>query len=140
MIILDTDHVSLWLRGNPTVRSKVTQCSDSVVITVITVQKIFNGWVGRLNNLPTQSNLPAEYDNLWQSIEFIRNFPILKFDQNADNCYVQILQANPSLRKKRLRQDLRIAAIALSVDATVVTRNRRDFEQVSGLKIADWTI
>ena len=64
MIILDTDHVSLWLRGDPTVQSKVTQSSFSVVITVITVQEIFNGWVERLNNLPTQSNLPAEYENL----------------------------------------------------------------------------
>ena len=118
MIVLDTDYVSLWLRGNLTVRSKVTQPSFSVVITVIWSARDFQ-WMGRvINNLPIQSNLPAEHENLWQSIEFIRNFPVLKFDQNADNCYVQMLQANPPLRKKRLRQDLRIAAIAFSTNAT----------------------
>jgi tRNA(fMet)-specific endonuclease VapC len=140
MFILDTDHVSLWLRGKASVRARTVQSSSEVVITIITVQEIFNGWMGRLNNLPDLQNLTFEYENLWQTVEFIRSFQVLKFDSDADDCYVQILQANPLLRKKRLRQDLRIAAIALSVDATVVTRNRRDFELVPRLKIEDWSV
>jgi tRNA(fMet)-specific endonuclease VapC len=44
-----------------------------------------------------------------------------------------------SLRKNCLQKDLRIAAIALSLDLTVVTRNRRDFELVPNLQIVDWT-
>jgi tRNA(fMet)-specific endonuclease VapC len=140
MFIFDTDHVSLWLRGNSLVRAKAVESAQEVAITIISVQEIFNGWVGRLNNLPTQANLTVEYENLWQAVDFIRSFPILKFDAEADRRYVQLLQANPSLRKKRLRQDIRIASIALSSDAVVITRNRRDFEQVPGLRIEDWTI
>lgn len=52
--ILDTDHVSLFLEGDRTVITKVIQTS-SVAITIITVQEIFNGWMGKLND-PSQAS------------------------------------------------------------------------------------
>ena len=140
MFILDTDHASLWLRGNPVVKAMVAKFQDYISLTIVTVQELFNGWVSRLNTTTDATVMLDRYANFWKTVEFVRLFPVLNFDVKADEFYVQILLKNPALRKKRLRQDLRIAAIALSHNATVATCNHRDFGQVPGLKIVDWSI
>jgi tRNA(fMet)-specific endonuclease VapC len=140
MFILDTDHVSLWLRGHPLVKERTIQARPNIATTVVTVQELFNGWAGRINNLTREESLVFAYTNLWQTIDFIQQFPVANFDQSADDCYVSLLELNVELRKRKLRQDVRIASIALSLNATVVTRNRKHFSLVPGLSIGDWSV
>jgi tRNA(fMet)-specific endonuclease VapC len=77
---------------------------------------------------------------LIQLFTYLKKIDILGFDESADRQFRKLLQDNPSLRKARIQRDMRIAAIALSRNATVVTRNHRDFGQVPGLRIEDWMI
>jgi tRNA(fMet)-specific endonuclease VapC len=48
--ILDTDTVSLLLESHLVVSQRVAQAGPDTMISVITVQDIFNGWVVRINN------------------------------------------------------------------------------------------
>ena len=136
--ILDTDHTSLFLAGNKSIITHITLHSDDIAITVITVQELFNGWNGKLNNPRQANNLSYLYTKLWQTIEFFRVIKILNFDKNAENCYHDLQNNFKELAKKRLEKDLRIASIALTQNAIVVTRNYKDFSLVPNLKIENW--
>jgi tRNA(fMet)-specific endonuclease VapC len=137
--ILDTDHVSLILRGDQRVLDRVAQSGGETLTTVVTVQEVFNGWVVKIHGVGPGADFVGLYGELWKSLDYLRSSRVLQFDQSADDCFRGLLQQYPELRKHRIQRDVRIAAIALAIDATVVTRNRRDFELVPGLRIVDWS-
>lgn len=137
LYILDTDSVSLILYNHSQLITNTKK--HQVAITIITVQELFNGWMSRINDPSQVHNLPVLYSKLWTTVKYLQTMEVLNFTLEADNCLKQLLKDNPPLRKNRLQKDMRIAAIALSIGAIVVTRNQRDFNQVPGLKIEDWT-
>ena len=66
---------------------------------------------------------------------FFSAIPAVPFDMACERQFQE-------LRAMRLRvgsQDLRIAATALVHNVVLITRNRRDFEQVPGLRLDDWS-
>jgi tRNA(fMet)-specific endonuclease VapC len=140
IFILDTDSASLFLAGNQKLIYRVTQEVPHVVTTIITVQELFNGWAGRVNDPAEANNLVRIYDKLWQTTEFLKTIEILTFSELANTYHQRLILERKSLAKKRLEKDMRIAAIAFSIGGTVITCNQKDFDQVPHLKIEDWTL
>jgi tRNA(fMet)-specific endonuclease VapC len=65
-----------------------------------------------------------------------RSINILGFDLKALNLYQQL-----KLQKIRIgTQDLKIAAVTLSENTILVTRNKVDFEKVPALIFQDWSV
>ncbi|NDJ25814.1 type II toxin-antitoxin system VapC family toxin [Nostoc sp. B(2019)] len=139
LYILDTDHISLLLQGNKAVVSRVALATPHLARTIITVQEIFNGWIIKINDRSESGNLVRLYTQLWTTQEFFKGVRILNFDVTACSYYEHLLTENQQLNKKRLQKDLRIASIALSVNAVMVTRNQKDFSQIPDLTLEDWT-
>ncbi|MBD2774435.1 type II toxin-antitoxin system VapC family toxin [Iningainema tapete] len=139
LFLLDTDHVSLWFRGHSSISARAAQSSSNITVTIVTVQELFNGWVVNINNPSSANNLVELYTRFWATVEFLQSVRILNFDAAADTQYRRLLKEHPPLRKNRIQKDVRIAAIALSVNGVLVTRNQRDFAQVPGLVLEDWT-
>ncbi|BAY25033.1 hypothetical protein NIES2100_48330 [Calothrix sp. NIES-2100] len=143
LYILDTDHISLLQNGNAMVTKRISQNKpESLAVTVITLEEKIKGWLNKINNSNNEpfkpnSQLLWAYKGLSDEIEFFKSIQLLAFDNRAYEMYQSLV-----LQKlKRIgTQDLRIAAIAKSVNGILVTRNWRDFENVPGLMLEDWTI
>jgi tRNA(fMet)-specific endonuclease VapC len=138
--ILDTDHVSLLERGNPMIQQRLRRISaESVAITIVTAEEKLKGRlavINRLSGIERVERLALAYRDFQSTLEDLKTLPILSFSDLARDRYRDLLQQNLRVGT----QDLRIAAISLTVGGTVVTRNRRDFERVPGLLMEDWAI
>jgi tRNA(fMet)-specific endonuclease VapC len=140
MFLLDTDHISLALRGNPKIVSQLQNLRKSQwAVSVISIQEIFNGWISVLNDPRYKDQQVELYTRLWQSNEFFQRAQVLNFDASADTTYKQLLQKHPHLSKRRLEKDVKIASVAIASQAIMVTRNQRDFTLIPGLQIQDWS-
>ena len=74
------------------------------------------------------------YDQLAWLIEFLADWQIIAFDQQAAAEFKR-------LQRLRLRIgtfDLKIAAITRIHDALLLSGNQRDFGQVPGLRVESW--
>lgn len=133
IFLLDTDHVQ---RGHPLVHARIQAAgSTQVVISVITVEEQLCGWLAAIRAATTPEARAIAYQRLRMAVEYFASFAVVDYSAEIDALV-------GDLRKQGLRigtQDIRIAAIALVHGATLVTRNRIDFEQVPGLVIEDWS-
>ncbi len=72
--------------------------------------------------------------------EFILPLEIAAFDEAASEKYGSMrsmLEKNGMLIGS---MDMLIAAHALSIDATLVTNNLKEFRRIRGLKVVDWSV
>ncbi len=94
------------------------------------------GWLNLIRQSSQPERVVMAYGRLKTTVQYFTEVRLLDFDLAAQAQYT-------TLRQLKLRigsQDLKIAAIALSQGGVIVTRNRRDFEQVPGLLVEDWTL
>ncbi|MGG6266153.1 type II toxin-antitoxin system VapC family toxin [Leptolyngbya sp. AN03gr2] len=139
--ILDTDHISLTLRGHAQVINRLQSFnSQEWAATIISIQEIFNGWIVSLNDPKYQDRQVELYTRLWHSNQFFQKAQVLNFDQSAQDQYDQMRLRYPELKKRRLEKDMKIAAIAQVNQAIIVTRNQRDFALVPGLQLENWSL
>jgi tRNA(fMet)-specific endonuclease VapC len=134
--ILDTDHVSLLQRGNRHVISRLSQVDLAErAVTIITVAEQTQGRLAVIRRAKTEQDTARALEFLQKTVTFYREILVLPYNTQAQAYFT-------AFRHQKIRigtQDLRIASIVLSNQAILVTRNQRDFIQVPGLIIEDWS-
>jgi len=135
--VLDTDHITLFENQHSVVIQRVMQIDpDEIAVTIITVEEQMKGWLNVIQQSSQSNRLIWGYKGLQDGLKFFQTIQVLDFDQNAYNCYIELVR-----QKIRIgTRDLRIAATVISKNGILVTRNRQDFERVPGLRFEDWSI
>jgi len=139
MFVLDTDHLSLLQRGPPggelVMRRLAGLASDQVATTIVNYEEQTRGWFSFFAKCRTLAQQIDGYRRLRVHLDHYRAIVVLDFDEAAAVSF-QELQG----QKIRIStSDLKIAAVVLANNATLVTRNRTDFQRVAGLRFEDWT-
>jgi tRNA(fMet)-specific endonuclease VapC len=138
MRLLDTDHLTVLVNRHHSAHARlIARMAIDVgpfAIPIISVEEQCRGWLAQIRRLRVAHDQVAAYENFARLLEFLRQWSIEVFDSRAADEYER-------LRRLRIRigtHDLKIAAIALTRDASLLSANLRDFRQVPGLRVESW--
>src|SRR6266404_7235335 len=140
VVILDTDHLTvIQRRAEPAysrLRARLSKLPPNTVqTTIVSFEEQMRGWLAVISRVRNQSKEVLAYQRLLALLRFFNEIPVLN--------YTEIIAVQfEELRRSRLRvgsMDLKIAAIALTHDAILLSSNRKDFDQVPDLRVEDWT-
>ena len=112
-------------------------CSPGdVAVGIVAVQEVLKGRLAALATARKPVDFIHGYALLTGSLIAISQLPIQPFDSLVEREY----QSIRSTRPKCGSQDMRIAAIAIANNCTLLTQNIRDFAGIANLQVSDWSI
>ena len=140
MIILDTDIISILDAQSGVAYENLAQRLsdpqvDRVAVTIVSIEEQMRGWLSYIAASRTTARQMEGYSRLHRMIRWYQRQEVLDLDSTAADKFDQLKRA----RIRIGQMDLKIAAIAVSRDALLVSRNLRDFRQVPNLRVQDWT-
>lgn len=140
MYILDTDHLSLIQRNGQDGKRILTKLAAieeaEVAVTVITYEEQVRGRLNVLSRTKTLDEQVLAYQGLQQLAADYQLIVITPFDRTAALEHQRLRKTYPRIGN----MDLKIAAIVLTNQAILLTRNQSDFGQIVELRTEDWTI
>jgi tRNA(fMet)-specific endonuclease VapC len=136
MLVLDTDHFSELMRGGKVGRRLGQRILDQeVCTTIITLDEQARGWLARIKQAKDGADLVDAYASFHRLFVVTADWHVLSWDAHAERAFADIS------RFKRIgTMDLRIASIVIANRYTLLTRNLKDFNQLTELKCEDWLV
>ena len=139
-VVLDSDTLSELSRGNALVKARAVSYLAEFGRLTITAVTVFE----RLRGYRVAIRAGKPFERQLQAFEaLVANCVVLPFDQEAAAVAADIWSASMRSHRRKLG-DILIAAVAVSRQIPLATRNRRDFQQLTkasgvNLRLVDWT-
>ena len=138
MNLLDSDHLTVLQFPTSPRAVRLTDRLDTAGVpsatTVVNVEESMRGWMAAIAKERKPRRQVFAYRELADLFDFFAGFHIVPFDEAAADEFARLRAAKVRIATS----DLKIAAVALTRGALLLTANRRDFEQVPGLRFANW--
>ena len=129
MYCIDSDAVIAHFRGDASIKERFNSISaGELFITPITLCELYRG-AFLSENLEKNKSLVES---------LLERANVLNFDLQACEIFGNAYKALKQLGKLTQDNDLMTASICISNNATLITRNKRHFENIKGLKVQEW--
>lgn len=137
--LLDTGHLTIIERGGEVyqrLRLRLVQVNaNQVGTTIISYEEQMRGWLDKVAKASKIDDQVRTYAKLEQNLLLFAGMKMLSFDLAAATEFQRLR----SVYRRLGTMDLKIAAIAMTQGAVVLTRNLSDFGQIRGLQAEDWS-
>jgi tRNA(fMet)-specific endonuclease VapC len=136
MILLDTDTFTLHYTGHQKVTERVSKAVEIPKLTIVTQIEALRGRQDAMMKAADAAQLLRAQQGLVATAKHLALFDVVPIDEAAAAEFERLI-GTKGLRRLG-RGDLLIASIAVTRKATVVTRNRKDYEKITGLLLENW--
>ncbi len=140
MVLLDTEPMTVLEREGPDTKVLKARLAriplDDLGTTIISHEEQTRGWFAYIARLQTEAERVRAYTFLKRHLDIYCRVTVVQYDEKAAAEFERLKQAKVRIGT----MDLKIAAIALANDATLLSRNLSDFNKVPGLKVEDWSV
>ena len=128
MILLDTNVVVAYLNGDKSALKRIQADIGKVALCTLVVAELDYG---------AKVSQRAK-ENLEKLYQFLNIVQVVPFDVECAKVFGTVKSKLRSLGKPTGEVDALIAATAMTHEATLVTSNKKHFENIEGLKVEVW--
>ena len=139
VVVLDTNHLSALSRDGlhaERLTKRLSATREEVTTSVVSVQERIEGWLKEVHATSDPLRQIDAYREFYWLVETYAEWTVLPLDEDAAALF-------HSFRKNGIRigtMDLKIACIAITHDALLLTQNTVDFAKVPGLRFENWLL
>ncbi len=136
-VILDTNHYREFAKASvlgERLRQRLVSENADAFTTILTIQEVSQGWLAEINSRKPGRDQLRAYQQFQEAIDTLSEITILPFDEEAAEAFHRL----HGMKLRGGTMDKKIASVALSHAALLLSRNLRHFNDIPGLRVENW--
>jgi|ERR1043166_573174 tRNA(fMet)-specific endonuclease VapC len=136
-VVLDTNHFTELALGSglgKRLSERIEARGADAFSCIVAAEESLQGWIAFIRRYPAGREQVNGYARLESCLQALAKMTILPFDRTAADIFHDL----QTQHRRTGTMDLKIAAICIAHEATLLTRNVGDFDGLDGLLVENW--